>query len=189
MTTTPKSMLSAMVFAVSVAGCSQSSPAANQADMVALRMAATVLEYIATCENRSAPQYYVDKATSIWNGASVSDKRTAKAELNELVAKTADQRVCQVLGMATRLAIAWDFKDQKQPVEAPQPTGLSAKITRIEKSRDDRRVISGIVHTQMIDSTHVKAHRSAAGGKGGGEAGYWPLARRAQHEDSRTCRC
>ena len=30
----------------------------------------------------------------------------------------------------------------------------------------------------MIDSTHVKAHRSAAGGKGGEEAGCWPLARR-----------
>jgi len=43
--------------------------------------------------------------------------------------------------------------------------------------------------TQMIDSTHVKAHRSAAGGKGGAKAGCWPLARRAQHEDSRTRRC
>jgi transposase len=43
--------------------------------------------------------------------------------------------------------------------------------------------------TQMIDSTHVKAHRSAAGGKGGAETGYWPLAWRAQHEDSRTRRC
>src|SRR5882724_1486066 len=38
--------------------------------------------------------------------------------------------------------------------------------------------------TQMIDSTHVKAHRSAAGGKGGAETGCWPLARRAQHKDS-----
>ena len=43
--------------------------------------------------------------------------------------------------------------------------------------------------TQMINSTHVKAHRSAAGGKGGTEAGCWPLARRAQHEDTRTRRC
>ena len=42
--------------------------------------------------------------------------------------------------------------------------------------------------TQMIDFTHVKAHRSAAGGKGGAEAGCWPLARRAQHEDTRTRR-
>ena len=49
---------------------------------------------------------------------------------------------------------------------------------------DDRRVISGILHilksgcelaargrsdkTQMIDSTHIKAHRSASGGKKGG---------------------
>ena len=43
--------------------------------------------------------------------------------------------------------------------------------------------------TQMINSTHVKAHRSAAGGKGGAEAGCWPFARRAQHKDSRTRRC
>ena len=34
----------------------------------------------------------------------------------------------------------------------------------------------------MINSTHVKAHRSAAGGKGGRKTGYWPLAWRAQHE-------
>ena len=43
--------------------------------------------------------------------------------------------------------------------------------------------------TQMIDSTHVKAHRSAAGGKGGEQkqAGApRPLARRAQHADTRT---
>ena len=28
--------------------------------------------------------------------------------------------------------------------------------------------------TQMIDSTHVKAHRSASGGKGGSRTGCWP---------------
>ena len=44
-------------------------------------------------------------------------------------------------------------------------------------------------NTQMIDFTHIKAHRSAAGGKGGAEAGYWPLARRAKHEDLCTRRC
>ena len=44
-------------------------------------------------------------------------------------------------------------------------------------------------NTQMIDSTHVKAHRSAAGGKGRTEAGCWPLARRAQHKGARTHRC
>ena len=43
--------------------------------------------------------------------------------------------------------------------------------------------------TQMIDSTHVKAHRSASGGKGGAETGDWPLSRGAQHEDPRTRRC
>jgi transposase len=43
--------------------------------------------------------------------------------------------------------------------------------------------------TQMIDSTHIKVHRSAAGGRGGAKTGYWPLARRAQHEGSCTRRC
>ena len=43
--------------------------------------------------------------------------------------------------------------------------------------------------TQMIDLTHIKAHRSASGGKGGEETGDWPLSRLAQHEDPRTCRC
>jgi transposase len=38
----------------------------------------------------------------------------------------------------------------------------------------------------MIDSTHVKAHRSAAGGKGGAKTGCWLLARGAQHEDPGT---
>jgi hypothetical protein len=36
----------------------------------------------------------------------------------------------------------------------------------------------------MLDSTHIKAHRSAAAGKGGAEAGCRPLARRAQHYDA-----
>jgi transposase len=38
--------------------------------------------------------------------------------------------------------------------------------------------------TQMIDSTHVKAHRSASGGKWGAKSGDRALARRTQHEDS-----
>ena len=43
--------------------------------------------------------------------------------------------------------------------------------------------------TQMIDSTHIKAHRSASGGKGGAEPGDWTLARRAQYENPRNRRC
>jgi transposase len=44
--------------------------------------------------------------------------------------------------------------------------------------------------TQMIDATHIKAKRTARppAEKGGAEAGCWPLARRAQHEDSCTRR-
>jgi transposase len=43
--------------------------------------------------------------------------------------------------------------------------------------------------TQMIDSAHVKAHRSASGGRGGrAKTGGWTLSLRAQYEDTRLCR-
>ncbi|EAQ34020.1 putative transposase [Nitrobacter sp. Nb-311A] len=35
----------------------------------------------------------------------------------------------------------------------------------------------------LIDSSAVKAHRCASGGKGGTSAGHRPIARRADHED------
>jgi transposase len=41
----------------------------------------------------------------------------------------------------------------------------------------------------MIDSTHIKAHRSASGAKGGTEAGDRSLARRARYENPRNRRC
>ena len=43
--------------------------------------------------------------------------------------------------------------------------------------------------TQMIDSTHSKAHRSASGGKGGAKSGNRAFSWRAQHEDPRNRRC
>ncbi len=43
--------------------------------------------------------------------------------------------------------------------------------------------------TQMIDSTHIKAHRSASGAKGGSRTSDWTLARRAQYENPRNRRC
>lgn len=43
--------------------------------------------------------------------------------------------------------------------------------------------------TQMIDSTTLKRTAPQRVEKGGAEAGYWPFAWRAQHEDSRTRRC
>jgi transposase len=45
------------------------------------------------------------------------------------------------------------------------------------------------LQTQMIDSTHVKAHRSASGGKGGAKSGDWSIARRPQHENPCNCGC
>jgi len=43
--------------------------------------------------------------------------------------------------------------------------------------------------TQMLDSTYIKAHRSASGGKGGAKSGDWSVAKRPQHENPRNCRC
>jgi hypothetical protein len=42
---------------------------------------------------------------------------------------------------------------------------------------------------QAIDGTTAKAHRSAAGGKGGRGAGDWPPARRPHDENPRHRRC
>ena len=43
--------------------------------------------------------------------------------------------------------------------------------------------------TQMIDSTQSKRTARQRAEKGGAEAGCWPFARRAQHEDSCTRGC
>src|SRR3984957_10803295 len=53
-----------------------------------------------------------------------------------------------------------------------------------------RRLFDALVRAdpgdgQAIDSTTAKAHRSAAGEKGGGGAGDWPFARRPRHENPR----
>jgi transposase len=46
-----------------------------------------------------------------------------------------------------------------------------------------------VTETAALDSTYVKAHRSAHGGKGGAGAGHWPVARWPDHEDPRPRRC
>ena len=45
------------------------------------------------------------------------------------------------------------------------------------------------LEVQMIDSTHIKAHRSASGAKRGSKAGDRSLSRRAQHENPCNRRC
>ena len=47
----------------------------------------------------------------------------------------------------------------------------------------------GIPDELAIDSTHIKAHRSASGAKGGSGAGGRPVARRAHKQDPRAGRC
>src|SRR5688572_5433852 len=41
----------------------------------------------------------------------------------------------------------------------------------------------------MIDATIVRAHQHAAGAKGDSKRGHWPIARRAEHQDSYCRRC
>ncbi len=48
---------------------------------------------------------------------------------------------------------------------------------------------TGIIGTVAIDSTQIKAHRSAAGGKGGPSASHRPLARRTDDENPRPDGC
>src|SRR5829696_8298824 len=48
---------------------------------------------------------------------------------------------------------------------------------------------TGIIGTVAIDSSTIKAHRSAAGGKGGVPRSHRPLARRTHNKDPRADRC
>jgi transposase len=45
-----------------------------------------------------------------------------------------------------------------------------------------------VAETAALDSTYVKAHRSAHGGRGGQGAGHRSVARRPDHQGPRTCR-
>lgn len=47
---------------------------------------------------------------------------------------------------------------------------------------------SGVVGTTSADSTHIKAHRSASGAKGGLRPGYRPISRRTDDQGSRPDR-
>lgn len=46
-----------------------------------------------------------------------------------------------------------------------------------------------IAETAQIDSSYIKAHRCAGGGKGGSSQCHWHLARRPHDEDPRARRC
>ena len=47
---------------------------------------------------------------------------------------------------------------------------------------------SWVAEAAALDSTYVKAHRSAHGGKGGPEPSRRPVARRADYKSPRPCR-
>ena len=95
-----------------------------------------------------------------------------------------------------RKNLFWLSDEQWGRIEPHLPTDVRG----VERA-DDRRVISGIVHVlksgcrwcdcpeaygppTTIYNRFVRWAR-----EGGAEAGCWPLARRAQHEDPRTRGC
>ena len=77
------------------------------------------------------------------------------------------------------------------PPEYGPPTTIYNRFVRWAKRGVWERMFEELsrrgrlAETQMIDSTHIKAHRSAAGGKGGAKSGDRTLAWRAQYEN--TC--
>jgi transposase len=75
------------------------------------------------------------------------------------------------------------------PAEYGPPTTIYNRFVRWAKRGVWERMFQELsrrgrsTETQMIDSTHIKAHRSAAGGKGGAKSGDRTLAWRAQYEN------
>jgi hypothetical protein len=103
-------------------------------------MARQVLIYVEKCVNRSAPQEYVDKAAKIWDAASPRDQQEVEVLLIDLLKNgPKGDELCQQLGTAVRVTVAWDFALPENFL-ATRPTSssadLSAKITRIENAGD-----------------------------------------------------
>jgi len=124
---------------LTLVACNTGKAAQSQEDWAMLKMAGIVLTYVDRCENRSAPGYYVDKATKIWNAAATADRTAVAAEMAKIVQQWQGNEVCQQLGLGVRLIVAWDFKmPERSPFDVPEPSvdtsKLSAKITRIENS-------------------------------------------------------
>jgi hypothetical protein len=109
-----------------------------------LKMASIILAYDDQCENRSAPGYYVDKAKDIRNQASSKDRELVLSELRDIQNKEGwlngdGNRWCKEVAVWVRYIVALDFQvpSNPTPVEPSSPkfpTGLTAKITRVEPS-------------------------------------------------------
>ncbi|MHB1206129.1 MAG: transposase [Rhodospirillaceae bacterium] len=79
------------------------------------------------------------------------------------------------------------------PPEYGPPTTIYNRFVRCAWRGVWEKLFLELVHrgrsgqTQMIDSTHVKAHRPASGGKGGSKNKR--LEREAQYKNTRSRRC
>jgi len=77
-------LVSILLVATALTGCSQGTSAQTQEDVAKLRMAALVLKYVDACENKSVPTYYVDKAQKIWSQATEADRKDVKAQVDAI---------------------------------------------------------------------------------------------------------
>jgi hypothetical protein len=129
----------AIGLAVTASGCKAQEK--NAEYWAKLKMANVVLAYDDRCENRSAPRYYVDKAKDIWNQASSEDRELVLGEWRDIQKKEGwtGSQWCREVAVGVRLIVSMDFQvpPNPTPIEPSPPkfpTGLTAKITRIEPS-------------------------------------------------------
>jgi transposase len=99
--------------------------------------------------------------------------------------RTDDRRVISGIVHVLKTGCRW----QDCPVVYGPSTTVYNRFRRWTMRGIWRRLFDALAHAdagdgQAIDSTTAKAHRSAAGEKGGGGAGDWPLARRAPRKST-----
>ena len=97
-----------------------------------------------------------------------------------------DRRVLSGIIHVLKVGCRW----QDCPTLYGPPTTVYNRFNRWARRGLWQRLFQALVEVspgdlQSIDSTTAKAHRSAAGGKGGRGAGHRPLARRPDDEDPR----
>jgi hypothetical protein len=124
----PMAVATAMV----ASSCSPSGAVQSEKEGTELAMAAVVIAYAQQCVNKSAPQYYIDKAKGIWSKASENDRHYVWWQLWDGPKGRPD---CQFLGGLTRFVVQNDFVAPTEPVRSTQQRSvLTAQITRVEES-------------------------------------------------------
>ena len=103
--------------------------------------------------------------------------------------RTDDRRVISGIIQVLKSGCRW----RDCPAVYGPPTTIYNRFRRWAMRGIWRRLFEALVEAmpdeaQFIDSSTGKAHRSAAGGKGGRGAGHWPIAWRSHYENPRRRR-